>query len=160
MANITIDLGITGLTNVKALPFSADFAQVWDGNLLAPVDAAVPAFVDMPEVLVNDVGSGIYKSPLPTPLDIISDNDGLWISIYDAGLSPSVSDPLYGYIPPSCQSTLIKAVVDAIGQLEITIDPNDLQRALKGTVVKPTRVVFGPCQRPPCPSHTLGLRVS
>jgi hypothetical protein len=147
MANITIDLGITGLTNVKALPFSADFAQVWDGNLLAPVDAAVPAFVDMPEVLVNDVGSGIYKSPLPTPLD-------------DAGLSPSVSDPLYGYIPPSCQSTLIKAVVDAIGQLEITIDPNDLQRALKGTVVKPTRVVFGPCQRPPCPSHTLGLRVS
>jgi hypothetical protein len=151
MANITIDIGITGLTNVKAVPFSADFAQVWDGSLLASIDTAIPVFIDMPELLVNGIGSGIYKASLPTQLDIISENDGLWISIYDTGLPPSVSDPLYGYIPPSCQSTLVKAVVDAIGQLEITINPDDLQRALKGTVIKPTRVVLGPCQRPPCP---------
>jgi len=152
MASITIDLGITGLTNVKALPFSADFSQVWDGTQLATIDTTTPAFISMPELIVNEVGAGIYKADLPAPLDIINDNDGLWISIYDAGSPPSVSDPLYGYIPPSCKSSLINAVVAAISQLEITIDPADLQRALKGAVIKPTRVVLGPCQRPPCPS--------
>jgi len=152
MAVITIDIGITGLTNVKALPFSADFSQVWNGDQLVAIETATPAFIDLSEIMVGGIGAGIYRADLPTPLDIINDNDGLWISIYNANSPPSVSDPLYGYTPPSCKSALINAVVDAISRLEITIDPADLQRALKGAIIKPTRVVIGPCQRPPCPN--------
>jgi hypothetical protein len=152
MTLISINLGVTGLTNIKALPFSADFSQVWDGTQLAAIDTATPSFIDMLELTVGGVGAGTYKADLPTPLDITNDNDGLWISIYDAGSPPSVSDPLYGYVPPSCKSALINAVVDAISKLEITIDPADLQRALKGTIIKPTQIVLGPCQRPPCSS--------
>ena len=147
MIPITIDIGIVGLTNVKALPYNADLTKVWNGTALVAIDSAIPTFIDMPEMLVNGVGSGNYITNLPAALEDISNNDGLWISIYDANATPSVSDPIYGFIQPSCQSTLIKAVVDAIAKLEINIDPCALQRALEGAVIKPTRVVFGPCQR-------------
>ncbi|MCK9558581.1 MAG: hypothetical protein M0R50_11150 [Candidatus Cloacimonetes bacterium] len=146
MSAITIDIGLTGLTNVMALPYSADLTQVWNGTSLVSIDSAAPVFINMTEVLVNSVGSGNYKAELPAALETISDNDGLWISIYNAGTTPKTTDPLYGYIPPSCQSTLIKAVTDAIAKLEINIDPCDLKRALAGANIQPTRVVFGPCQ--------------
>jgi hypothetical protein len=146
---ITIDIGVTGLTNVKALPYSADMATVWNGIGLVDVATAVPVFIDMVEVMVNGVGSGNYVADLPTVLESPSDNDGLWISILDTGTPPSVSDPLYGYIGPSCQSTLINAVVEAISKIEINIDPCELKRALEGAIIKPTRTVIGPCVRPP-----------
>lgn len=148
MATIIINLGISGLTNVKFLPYNADLSQVWNGTNLEDVSTAIPVFIDMPEVLVSTVGTGNYKAELPTSLDIINADDGLWISIYDAGAPPAVSDPLYGFIPPSCQSTLIKAVTEAIAKLEINIDPCDLKRALDGLVIKPQRVIYGPCQSP------------
>jgi hypothetical protein len=147
MAAITISIGITGLTNVKALPYNVDFTQVWNGTSLVAIGSAVPSFINMIEVIVNGVGSGNYKAELPTSLNTISDNDGLAISIYSSGNPASVSDPLYGYIPPSCQSTLIKAVTDAIAALEINIDPCELRRALEGITIKPTRTILGPCQQ-------------
>jgi hypothetical protein len=147
MSLIIIDIGITGLTNIKALPYSVDLTEVWNGVGLVSVDSAIPAFIDMAEVMVNGVGSGNYKASIPTALESINDNDGLWISIYDSSSTPSTDDPLYGYVPPSCQSTLIKAVTDAIAKLEITIDPCELRRALEHAVIKPTRTVLGPCQQ-------------
>ena len=159
MSLITIDLGITGLTNVNALPFSADFTTVWNGVSLTPISTTTPSFINMPEVYVNGVGCGTYIAELPTALESIDSNDGLWISIYDAGPIPSVSDPLYGYVPPSCESTLITAVIDAIGKLEINIDPCDLRRALEGTVIKPTRTVLGPCQQRPV-TNPLGFKLN
>ena len=146
---ITIDIGVAGLTNVKALPYNADLTKVWNGTGLVLVNSATPVFIDMPEVLVSGVGTGNYTASLPAALADISNNDGLWISIYDTGTPPSVSDPLYGYVPPSCQSTLIKAVVGAIAELEINIDPCELRRALEGAVIKPTRIVIGPCEEHP-----------
>ena len=143
---ITIDIGVTGLTNVKALPYSGDMATVWNGTALVPVATAVPVFIDMVEVMVNTVGSGNYIAELPTVLQPISDDDGLWVTIYDSKNPPSVSDPIFGYIGPSCQAELINAVVDAISKLEINIDPCELKRALEGAVIKPTRTVLGPCK--------------
>jgi hypothetical protein len=147
MAAITISIGIPGLTNVKALPYNVDFTQVWNGASLVAVATAEPSFITMSEVMVNGVGSGNYRAELPTSLDIINENDGLMILIHNSGSTASVSDPLYGYVPPSCQSTLVKAVTDAIAALIINIDPCELRRALEGITIKPTRTVLGPCQQ-------------
>lgn len=149
MTKLTIDIGIAGLTNVMALPYSADRTMVWNGAALISVDTATPVFVAMPEVLVNSVGSGNYAADLPSALESVQDTDGLWISIYDTGNTPSVSDPLYGYIAPTCQYDTINAIVSAISGLEITIDPATLKRALEGTIIQPERVVLGPCKQEP-----------
>jgi hypothetical protein len=103
MTKLTIDIGIAGLTNVMALPYSADRTMVWNGAALISVSTATPVFIAMSEVLVNSVGSGNYVADLPSALESVKDTDGLWISIYDTGNTPSVSDPLYGYITPTCQ---------------------------------------------------------
>ena len=145
MATIIIEIGIAGLTNVKALPYSADFARVWDGVALALVDSATPLFIDMSEILVNSVGTGIYKASLPSALEYTNTEGGLWISIYNAGDPPAVSDPLHGYIVPSYSSALIGAAVDAISKLEINIDPAELRKALEGAEIRPTELIFGPC---------------
>jgi hypothetical protein len=137
-----------------ALPFSADRMLVCNGSALVAVDTATPSFIQMTEILVSGVPSGNYSADLPTTLESQVDAGNLWISIYDTGITPSVSDPLYGYVSPANETALINAVTAAIAQLEVNIDPCELKRALAGAVIQPTKTVFGPCQKTPttrCP---------
>jgi hypothetical protein len=92
---LTICLGVTGLTSIKALPYTSDMSLVWDiTNGLAEVAVATPQFIDMTELLVNSVPSGTYVVELPSALE----NENLWIAVYSSGIIPAVSDPIYGSI--------------------------------------------------------------